>query len=171
MNLPPLRRISIRLMAVAVSTVFAVAFVLAGPQDDNKPRHVMPTLDEQKTEMRAFLQQGTSGAGEPPAVDVGGLRYSVLSLEFNNADDCKYFDATQDGVYVLTRFQQFAEIMFQQDDKKAYNKVVSCIPLLRWYDWAADDVAAPPVEPCRTLAPPGIRDVETVVRGDIDGLT
>src|SRR5579871_3197557 len=142
----------------------------AGP-GDKSPQAKQPTLEERKAELQAYLQQGTSGGGQPPTVAVGGVKYSVLSLEFNNADDCKYFDAKDDGIYVLTRFQQFAEIMYRQDDKKAEAKVVSCIPLFRWYDWAADDVTAPPVEPVRKVTEAQNRDIESVVRGGLDGLT
>ena len=112
--------------------------------------------------MESAPPAATSPAAAPAAI------YSAYHVEFADADSCNAFHA--DGVWVLTRFDRFLDVIIKKTDDAAHNALDNAAGLV-WYDIAMGNVPTPPPVQLASTAEVTRAAPEGIVRGGIGSLT
>src|SRR5262245_49600100 len=110
----PCCRIVFVRFAFLVCWGLAGTFLSAAPQDD-KTQPPLNRLDK-KQNFETYLQSSAGSTANASNVLMGGVKYRVINLEFNDEDDCKYFEI--EGIRVLKRYKRFAQVIYRQQDEK-----------------------------------------------------
>jgi subtilisin family serine protease len=124
-------------------------------------------------EFRTFLQSAGPRSSHASVAKIDGVPHKVVSLEFDKATDCEAFVAEckkSRGLYVLTQFDRFAEIMIAAEDVETQQKIIDQANRFKWFEWVAFDVPVPPVEKVqrdKSIEQAG----EEIPHGGVDGLT
>jgi subtilisin family serine protease len=112
------------------------------------------------------------GAAPPSAAAPGAAaavqpKFAALNLEFADADSCRALQV--DGVYVISRYDRFADVIVSLEDEKTVDNLFAA-PGVVWGEPAGGAVTPPP--PPLTPATEMARGVpEEIIRGGINGLT
>ena len=94
--------------------------------------------------------------------------FRLSHVEFADADSCNAFHA--DGVWVLTRFDRFLDVIIKKTDDAAHNALDNAAGLV-WYDIAMGNVPTPPPVQLASTAEVTRAAPEGIVRGGIGSLT
>ncbi|HEV3417781.1 MAG TPA: S8 family serine peptidase [Pirellulales bacterium] len=116
-----------------------------------------------------ILEPGAASPSAPaPGASAPELpKFVALNLEFADADSC--FALTVDGVYVISRYDRFADVIVSLKDDKTVDNLFAA-PGVVWGEPAGGAVTPPP--PPLTPATETARGVpEEIIRGGINGLT
>ncbi|HLW67788.1 MAG TPA: S8 family serine peptidase [Gemmataceae bacterium] len=124
-------------------------------------------------EFRTFLQSAGPKTSHASVAKINGVPYKVVSLEFEKATECATFAdecKKSRGMYVLTQFDRFAEIMIPAEDVESQQKIIDQANRFKWWEWVAFDVPVPPLEKVQTDKSLD-RAGEEIPRGGVEDLT